>query len=340
MVGGDDQPVRLAGRRARAPAGRDPRPGRERLRGCRAHDRRVPAVHPFHAARRRVGRPPAAEADPDRRRLRTRGAAPHRPDRVRRRRPHARAALRGRLPRRDLPGLLRRRVHVVPPGARRPRPDHRRELEVRGQPFGGAGRRARSRWRARAGLHRALRGSPRCAQLPRVRPLHRWNSQGGATARGRTDRRSQAEHVDRAEGGPPLRPRQPEPPRTGRMHGDIEPLLERRVRGSSSSSPFASSTSRPVSSGSSSRPEPLGSLAAALTSDANHSEVRDRADVDRLRRALRPDDAARRLRTGRKRGDPVPRRRDAHLRVHRRRLQHRPGQLPAGDLPADGSRVA
>ncbi len=45
-----------------------------------------------------------------------------------------------------------------------------------------------------------------------------------------TDRRSQAEHVGRAEGGPPLRPRQPEPPRAGRMHGDIESLLERRVR--------------------------------------------------------------------------------------------------------------
>ena len=310
MVGGDDQPVRLAGRRARTPARCDPRPRRERLRGRCAHDRRVPAVHPVHAARRRLGRPPAPATDPDRRRLRTRCAAPHDPDRVRRRRADPRAALRRRLPRRDLPGLLRRRLHVVPSRARRPRPDHRRELEVRGQPLGGAGRWARSRWLARAGLHRALRGSPRCAQLPRVRALHRWNPQRGATARGRDDRRSQAEHVDGAEGGPALRPRQSEPPRTGRVHGDLQPVLERRVRDPAR---LRGSRARPLPG--SHRPHLLGRSRRIARRgshcDAGHSKVRDRADVDRRRRILRPDDAAHRVRADRECCDPVPHRRDA-----------------------------
>ena len=52
---------------ARAAARRDPRPRRERLRGRGARDGRVPAVHPLHAAGRRVGRPTAAATDPDRR---------------------------------------------------------------------------------------------------------------------------------------------------------------------------------------------------------------------------------------------------------------------------------
>ena len=51
------------------PARRDPRARRERLRGRSAQDGRVPAVHPVHAARRRLGRSSAAAADPDRGRL-------------------------------------------------------------------------------------------------------------------------------------------------------------------------------------------------------------------------------------------------------------------------------
>ena len=42
-------------------------------------------------------------------------------------------------------------------------------------------------------------------------------------------RRTQAEHVVRAQGGPPLRPRQPEPARPGRVHGDLQLLRKRRV---------------------------------------------------------------------------------------------------------------
>ena len=66
------------------PARRDPRARRERVRGRGPHDRPVPAVHPLHAARGRLGRPPTPATDPDRRRLRARGASPHHPDRLRR----------------------------------------------------------------------------------------------------------------------------------------------------------------------------------------------------------------------------------------------------------------
>ncbi len=144
MVGGDDQPVRVAGRRPGDRLRRDRRPRRERLRGRSHRGTRLPAVHPLHAAGWSLGRPAAEKADPDRRRLRARGAARLDPDRVRGRRADARAALRRRLPRRRLPGVLRRRLPVVPAVARRARPDHRRQLEARDQPLRGAGRGARA----------------------------------------------------------------------------------------------------------------------------------------------------------------------------------------------------
>ena len=45
--------------------------------------------------------------------------------------------------------------------------------------------------------------------------------------------------------------------------------------------------------------------------------------------------AAGRIRAGRKRRDPVPRGRRVRERLRNRGLQHRPGQLPTGDLPAE-----
>ena len=102
VVRRDDQPVRYAGVRARVAVRGDRGPRRERVRGRCARDRRVPAVPALHAARRRVGRPPAPSHDPDRCRLRTSGAPLVGPDRVRVRRVDAPAPLRRRVPGRDL----------------------------------------------------------------------------------------------------------------------------------------------------------------------------------------------------------------------------------------------
>ena len=138
------------------------------------------------------------------------------PDRVRRRRPLARPALRRRVPRRRLPGLLRRRIPVVPAVARRARADHRGQLEARDQPLRRAGGRAGVRWSARPDPHRAVGRLRRRAELRRLRPLRAAHPQGRGRPRGRDGRRAQGQPVDRPEGGSPLRPRQPEPPRAGR----------------------------------------------------------------------------------------------------------------------------
>ena len=68
--------------------------------------------------------------------------------------------------------------------------------------------------------------------------------------------------------------------------------------------------------------------------NAARSPLRHRPDDDRHVIALRAGDAARRLCTRRQRGDSFPHRRAARVLLHRRRLQHHPGELPAGDLPA------
>ena len=178
----------------------------------------------------RLGRPAAAAADPHRRRLRAGCAARDDPDRVRRRRADARAALRRRIPRRRLHGLLRRRVHVVHPVARRARPDHRGQLEARDQPLGGSDRRPGPRRRARPDLHRAVRDlvdavSFVASGLFVLRIRKHESRPSSAPVDGAKGRR-----LDGVESGPPLRPREPEPSRSGGLHGHLQLLLERRVR--------------------------------------------------------------------------------------------------------------
>ena len=189
----------------------------------------VPPVHHLHAARRCVGRPTSATTDPHRRRLRTGRAPDDDPDRVRRRRPLPRPALRRRVPRRRLPGLLRRRVPVVSAVTRRARADHRGQLETRDQPLRRAGRRAGVRWSAGPDPHRAVGRLRRRAELRRLGPLRASHPQGRGRRRGGDGRRSQGQPVDRSEGGSPLRPREPEPPRAGRVHRHLELLLQPRV---------------------------------------------------------------------------------------------------------------
>ena len=135
-----------------------------------------------------VDRLPAASGA-HRRRLRSRGSLRDGSDRLRRGRPHALAALRRRLPRRRLPGLLRRRLPVVPPLARRSRPDHRGELEVRDQPLGRPDLRAGPRRDPRRDPDGAVRRPRRRAQLRRVRPLHPPDPQAGGAPRARHLRR-------------------------------------------------------------------------------------------------------------------------------------------------------
>ena len=78
------------------------------------------------------------------------------------------AAVRGRVPRRRLHRLLRRRVPVVPAFARRSRPARRGQLEARDQPLGLTARRAWARRRGRRGRSPLRCRARRRHQLPRV----------------------------------------------------------------------------------------------------------------------------------------------------------------------------
>ena len=118
-------------------------------------------------------------------RLRPRGAPSDRSDRVLRGCADAGAAVRGRIPRRHAPGLLRRRVPVVPAVARRARADHRRQLEARDQPLGRTGRRPRPRRCARADLHGAVRRARRRNQLRRLGSLPAADPQARGASGGR-----------------------------------------------------------------------------------------------------------------------------------------------------------
>ena len=185
-------------------------------------------------------------------------------------------------------------------------------------------------------LHRPIRHPDRFRQLPGLRLCPSRNPQGGASARGRHRRRQEDEPLVRAQGRPALRARKPESPRSGRMHCDLESLLERcvldhpRLRHPRARAVARRHRARPVDRGrriSRRRPH----------RDPYLESLRHRSDDNCRRHALRADDAADRLRPHRKRRGAVPRGGDARVRVHRRRLQHRPGLIPASDLPAEAS---
>ncbi len=77
-----------------------------------------------------------------------------------------------------------------------------------------------------------------------------------------------------------------------------------------------------------------GSLAAALTATRISARFGIGPTSIVVAALFGPDDASRRPGAGRKRGDSSDRRLAARLRVHDRRLQHRPGELPPGDMSA------
>ena len=235
-------------------------------------------------------------------------------------------------------GLLRRRVPVVPPVARRARADHRRELEARDQPVGGADRRARASRASSSQIFTAPYAVlvdadqlPRLGALPPPDP----EARGGAAAVA-ADGRAEAEPVDGAQGRAPLRARQPEPPRAGGLHGDVELLLRTLAfvdppRVPRPRARALAGRDRVVFSilGASARWSPR-SLRRAISGALRDRPDDDRGDAcSRARRllliALAPAGNA---------AIPFLVVAAAPPRVRSRRLQHRPGQLPAGDLPA------
>ena len=143
---------------------------------------RLSAVHPLRAPRGRVGRPPAPAPDPDRRRRVPRASCSRRSRSSGRRRAHDLAAARPPVRRRHLHRLLRRRVPVVSPPARRPRPSDRRQLEAPAHRLGRAGRRAEHGRRADRRAHRAVRDPRRRRQLRRLDRLPAPDPNGRAAA--------------------------------------------------------------------------------------------------------------------------------------------------------------
>ena len=223
------------------------------------------------------------------------------PDRLPRGCADARPALRRRVPRRVLPGLLRRRLSVVPALARRPRRRSSRGTR--------SSRSARSAAQVGGpglgGILVQLFTAPYAVLIDAVSflglgPLHPRNPQGGATARGRHRRRQEDEPLVRAEGRAALRARQPEPPRSGRMHCDLESLLERRVLDHPRlRRPRARAVPRPHRARLLDRGRRVARRRAHR--DPHLESLRHRPDDDRRRSALRADDAADRLRPHRKR---------------------------------------
>ena len=252
---------------------------------------RVPSVHPLHAAGRRVGRPAAATTDPDRRRLRPRRAPSDHPDRVLRGCPDARPALRRRVPRRRAPGLLRRRVPVVPAVDRRARADHRGQLEARDQPLGRAGRRPGARWRARPDLHGTVR-RPRSTHVSFVGSglfLLRIRKVEDAVEVATVDGRKVSLWTDLKEGlrfvlGNPNLRAQAGCTATSNFFSSLAfsiflvfAVRELHLSAGTIGSIFSVGAA--------------GSLAGAFTADAHLRTLRDRPDVDRRRGALRADDS-------------------------------------------------
>ena len=143
------------------------------------------------ALRRQLGRPAGAEAAaPDRSGPRPGDRARQRARRVRSRRPHARAPVRRRAPRRDRPGLL---LDVVPAVLRQPgrsQPVPRGQLQAERLPLGLVRRRSGGRRRARSGAHCARRGPRRRVDVRRVggadRPCPRRGAAGRVARRTRS----------------------------------------------------------------------------------------------------------------------------------------------------------
>ena len=197
----------------------------ERLRGLRALRGRVPAVRAVRDPGRRLGRPAEAEADPRDRGHRPRRAPRLDPDRVRLRRPHhGQLYVVGFLVG-HLHGLLRRRVPVVSPVARRAGTARRRQLEARDQPLRRADRRARARGRAHRHHRRARRDPPGRDQLPLLVgfPVRDPQARGAPRTRGG---RAPPQHVQGGEGGTQLRARESLPPSDLDLHRHLQPLLQ------------------------------------------------------------------------------------------------------------------
>ena len=198
------------------------------------------------------------------------------------------AALRRRLPRRGPDGLLRRRVPVVPPLARRARPDRRRQLEARDQPLGGTAHRARPRRHPRRGREGAGRSARRRGQL---RSSRRSSSSGSASrGAGADTSRAAGRPRDEAggEGGPALG-------RSATATCAGMPAARRRSTSSgassspsTSSSPCASSTSRPGVIGLVFSVSSIGSLVARTAREPPLAPLRGRPDDHRRRLAVRP----------------------------------------------------
>ena len=221
----DDQRLRLAVHGAGAAARRRAVARRERVRCVGAVRRRVPALHSLRDPRGRLGRPAAAQADPRHRRHWPCGAARLDPARVPLRRAHARTAVRGRLPRRHLHGLLRRRLPVVLAVARRARAARRRQFQARDQPFDLAAGRAGHGGRPDRHLRSAVRDVPRRGQLRGLGRLPLRDPPAREAAGAELHRRA-AEHARRRTGGPEVRPREPLPARDLDLHRDVELLLQ------------------------------------------------------------------------------------------------------------------
>src|SRR5439155_20345884 len=174
--------LRLAITPARIAARRDRRPPREHLRGRVAYVRRLPAVARRQPARRRLDRPAAAASGADRGRHRPRSRACVGAGGRSARLAHGVAAVRRRLSRRLRHRVLRRRVPVLRPVARRSRPADRGELEARAVAVGGAARRSGRRRRARGRAHSALRDSRGRGLVCRLRAPARRDPPRGARA--------------------------------------------------------------------------------------------------------------------------------------------------------------
>ena len=214
----------------------------------------------------RLGRSAPAAPDPDRRRPRARRAPREHPDRLRPRRAHARrsstssGSSSGRAPSSSTSRTSRTcprsssatRSSMATPSSRSAVPRRR----SRGPGFGGP---------PRPGPHCPVRDPRRLGQLPRVGSLHPRHPQARADARSPTRSTARAELVDRAEGGAPLRPLQPEPARPGGLHRHLELLLERRVRDHHRLPRPRRSASRPGVIGLTLSLGSIGSLVAALT---------------------------------------------------------------------------